>query len=266
MKLKPAIRFYIKDFMKPVIIFYGVLLALFVIQLIIVSLLHETNATGGMGPAATIFLFVVGLNAFKSQFRLFLQNGLSRKTLYTGFVCGIVLLSIAMTVIDLAFGWFQGLFLQYESAYMDRFGSLYANKNSFMAIADGLLWTFLSYLSAGMLGFFITSLYYRINKALKLTISVGIPVLFVIIIPLIDSLYTNGVITAFFLNIAAFAFGYGITVDASNGLFAGVMRQFFDMGSGVPLYPYRAMLFSVITVAVTAPLSFLLVRRATVKE
>ena len=266
MKLKSAVRFYIKDFTRPVIIFYGVLVALFIIQLIIVSLLHESDATGGMGPAATIFLFVVGLNAFKAQFRLFLQNGLSRKTLYAGFVMGILVLSAALTVIDFAFGRFQGLFLRYVSAFMDRFGSLYANGNSLSAIADGLLWTFLSYLSAGMLGFFLTSLYYRMNKALKLTVSVGVPVLFTIIIPLIDSLYTNGTITAFFLNIAAFAFGYGITLDASHGLLAGVMQQFFDMENGVALYPYRAMLFSAICATVTALISFLLIRRATVKE
>lgn len=266
MKLKSAVRYFMKDFTKPTIIFYGVLMALFLVQLLIVTLVHETGSTGGTGQAATIFLFVVGLNAFKSQFRLFLQNGLSRKTLYTGFVIGIILLSAILTVIDLAFGWFQGLFLRYVSTYMDRFGRLYANKSSFAAIADSLLWTFLSYLSAGMLGFFLSSLYYRMNKTLKLIVSIGVPALFVIIIPLIDSLYTNGTITAFLLNIVAYAFGYGITLDASNGLFAGVMRQFFDMENGVPLFPYRAILFSVLSAAVTASFSFLLVRRATIKE
>ncbi len=266
MKLKAAVRFYMKDFLKPAIIFYGVLLAIFILQLIIVSLLHVTEATGGMGPAATIFLFVVGLNSFKTQFRLFLQNGLSRKTLYTGFVLGVIFLSAAMTVIDLAFGWFQGLFLRYESAYMDRFGSLYANGRSFAALADSLLWTFLSYLSAGMLGFFLTGLYYRMNKALKLAVSIGIPALAFIVIPLIDSLYTNGRITAFALNVIAFALGYGITVDASQGLVAGLFSQFSELGNGIPLYPYRAILFSFICTVVTAAFSFLLIRRATVKE
>lgn len=267
MKLKAAVRYYLNDFKKPTIIFYGVMMVLFLLQLIIATLVHEDpGSSSGMEFATTIFLFVAGLNAFKAQFRLFLQNGLSRKTLFTGFVAGILILAAAMTLIDLAFGWFRGLFAPYTTMYMDRFGSLYADKSSLAALADGLLWSFLSYVTAGMTGFFITSLYYRMSKALKLAVSIGVPALVFIGVPLIDGLYTNGAITAFFINVFAFAFGFGITIDLSKG-FVGLMAQFArDLDSGIPLYPYRAILFSILSIAVTGSLGFLLIRRATVKE
>lgn len=266
MKLKAAVRYYLNDFKRPVIIFYGVVVALFLIQLLIATLLHSDSASsGGMESASTIFLFVVGLNAFKTQFRLFLQNGLSRKTLFTGFAAGLVLLAAAMTLIDLAFGWFRGLFVSYESMYMERFGSLYADGSSFKALAEGLLWSFLAYVTAGMTGFLITSLYYRMNKALKLAVSIGVPALVFIVIPLIDGLYTNGAISAFFINVIAFALGYNVTVSFSDGLI-GVFTQFAGFENGIPLAPYRAVLFSVLCTAVTGALSFLLIRRATVKD
>lgn len=266
MKLKAAVRYYLNDFKKSTIIFYGVLMVLFLLQLVFAYFLDSySGSSGGVESATTIFLFVMGLNAFKAQFRLFLQNGLSRKTLFTGFIVGLAILATAMTLIDLAFGWFRGLFVSYESMYMERFGSLYTNGNSFKALADELLWSFLAYVTAGMTGFFITSLYYRMNKALKLIVSIGVPALIFIVIPLIDGLYTKGAITAFFVNIFAFAYGFGITVNLSNG-FVGLISQFADMENGIPLYPYRAVLFSILCTAATGTLGFLLIRRATVKE
>ncbi len=266
MKLKAAVRYYLNDFKKPVIIFYGVLMVLFLLQITIAYFLDgDAGSSGGMEFASTIFLFVAGLNAFKAQFRLFLQNGLSRKTLFTGFVIGLAILAAAMTLIDLAFGWFRGLFVGYESMYMERFGSLYADGSNFKALAEGLLWSFLAYVTAGMTGFLITSLYYRMNKALKLAVSIGVPALVFIVIPLIDGLYTNGVITAFFINVIAFAYGYNVSVSFSNGL-AGLFTQFASWENGIPVAPYRAVLFSVLCTAVTGTLSFLLIRRATVKD
>ena len=266
MKLKAAVRYYLNDFKRPVIIFYGVLMALFLLQLLMAALFRNVSAaSGGMESASAIFLFVAGLNGFKAQFRLFLQNGLSRKTLFTGFAAGLCILAAAMTVIDLAFGWFRGLFIPYTSMYMDRFGSLYASGSSFKALADGLLWSFLAYITAGMTGFLITSLYYRMNKALKLAVSIGVPALVFIVIPLIDSLYTNGAISAFFINVLAFAYGYNISVSFSDGL-VGLFTQFAGWENGIPVAPYRAVLFSVLCTAVTGALSFLLIRRATVKD
>ena len=266
MKLKAAVRYYLNDFKKPVIIFYGVLLALFGIQLLLATLLKLRDpSSGGMESATAIFAFVVGLNAFKAPFRLFLQNGLSRKTLYTGFIAGVLLLAAAMTILDQAFGWFRGIFVPYTSSYMERFGSLYKNGGELRGFFDGLLWSFLSYASAAMTGLMIGSLFYRMNKALKLVVSIGVPALFIIIIPLIDSLFTHGAITAFLINVVAFAFGYGVTMRPSTGLF-GLLFQFADFEKGIPVFPYRAILFSVISIAVTGVFSFFLIRRATVKE
>ncbi len=267
MKLKAAIRYYLNDFKKPVIVFYGALTVLFFLQIFIAALMKRSSASSsGVEFASIVFLFVAGLNGFKAQFRLFLQNGLSRRTLFTGFVTGLFILAAAMTLIDLALSWARGLLIPYSSLYMDRFGSLYKDGRNVAAVADELLWSFLSYVTAGMTGFLITSLYYRMSKALKLTVSIGVPALVFIIIPLIDGLYTNGAITAFFINLIAFAFGYGISFNMSNGFIGGLMQEFTSWESGIPLFPYRAVLFSILCTAVTGTLSYFLIRKATVKD
>ena len=99
-----------------------------------------------------------------------------------------------------------------------------------------------------------------------MTVSIGVPALVLIGIPLIDNNYTNWAITSFGLNIAAFAFGCGITVDASKGLIPGLIDLGAQFEKGIQMFPYRAMLFSVLCTAVTASFSFLLIRQATVKE
>lgn len=265
MRVKPAVRYFLNDYKKSLIIFYGVLVALFLIQLLLASLLHSSGSSGGMEFASTILLFVVGMNAFKAPFRLFLQNGLSRKTLYVGFIASLFILAVFMTLADLVLGWFRGLFVPYTSMYMERFGSLYGDGKSLAALLDGIVWSVLSFVTAGMTGLMITSLYYRLSKAWKLIVSIGIPALVFIVIPLIDGLYTKGAITALFINVAAFAFGADISLKPVNSLF-DLLRQLDQFEGGIKMYPYRAVLFSVLSSVVTGAFSFLLIRRATVKE
>jgi hypothetical protein len=81
MRIKSAVRYYLNDYKKSVVIFYGVLMAVFLLQLLLTRLLgNEHASSSGMEFASTIFVFVVGMNAFKAPFRLFLQNGLSQET------------------------------------------------------------------------------------------------------------------------------------------------------------------------------------------
>jgi len=263
MKIKSAVRFYIKDFLKPVIIFYGILLAIFILEVMISSLLQGSEDTGGMGPAVNIFMLVMGMNAFKSQFKLFMQNGLSRKTLFTGFLLGVLILAASLAVLDLAFGWLQSMFLQYESPYMSRFGILY--DSDYASLGDSLLWNFLNYLALGMAGFFIGSMYYRLNKALKLTVSIGVPVTIFVVLPLIDGWFFRGEISSFCISAIAFCMGYGSTVNIYvliEWIFGGTI----GLVSPNSLYPYQAMLCSASFAAIAAVFSFLMVRRAIVKE
>lgn len=264
MKIKAAVRYYLKDFQKPTIIYYGVMMALYLLQILLTALFHDSFSSSSMETSSRIFLFVIGLNSFKPQLRLFLQNGISRKTLFTGFAAGLLVVAAAMSILDLAFGWFRGLFAPYTTIYMARFSSLYVGRGA-AALAEELLWSFLAYVTSGMTGFFLTSLYYRMNKGLKLAVSIGVPMFCLIVIPLIDSQFTNWAILSSVINVTAFAFGAKVTVNLADGL-PGLLDQLFSLGNGIPLYPYRAMLFSILCTAVMGPLSFLLIRRATVKD
>jgi len=68
MKLQATIKYQVSETIKPILIFYTVLLAL----LFIPTLLRGTIEFRGTELATAIFIFVIGLNSFRSSF-LFAQ-------------------------------------------------------------------------------------------------------------------------------------------------------------------------------------------------
>lgn len=246
MSMKTAIRYQIWEAKKSLLIYYGVIYAIFVVSIIaITSLGPEMGGTiGGFETASMIFLFIAGLNSFKETFRLFLQNGLSRKTLFISFIFSIIPIAVFMSAIDSINAVLAKLFYSYESAYIQFYAQRYGDwANGFVKFFEGLLWNFFAYAMFGMIGFFITTLYYRMNKGLKLLVSIGTPVFFFVILPLIDSNFTNGVIFKGILDFFAFAWGY------KNGF-----------------NPYYSMVTCTSIFAVFGGLSYLLIRKAVVKE
>ena len=49
-----------------------------------------------------VFLFIAGLNSFKENFGMLLQNGVSRRTMFTGRLLTMVSLCVGMTLMDRA--------------------------------------------------------------------------------------------------------------------------------------------------------------------
>jgi hypothetical protein len=255
MKLTAAIKYYLNDFKRSVIVFYGVLLLIFVALMITIAYIGTNNVSmSGMESASMIFLFVVGLNSFKNPFRMFLQTGISRKTLFVGFVASLAILSVVMTFLDLGMSWLYGSSMRHESLFFSSFGVRYGTHGA--AFLDGLLWSFISYMAAGMAGYFLTTLYYRMNKATKVAVSVGVPILFLTVLPIIDNLYFGGVIYRFFGDIIALANGYpSLKVMVSGALAQGALAN-----------PYYSVLFYGAVYLLTGAFGLLLTRSAIAKE
>ena len=255
MKVTAAIKYYLNDFKRPVIIFYGILLLIFVILLVTVAYIGTDNVSmSGPEGASMVLLFVIGLNSFKNPFRLFLQTGVSRRTLFTGFVASLAILSVVMVLLDLGMGWLYSTSMRHESSFVSRFGALYATNGA--AFLDGLLWSFVSYMAAGMGGYFLTTLYYRMNKPTKLAVSIGVPVLFLTVLPVIDSLYFGGVIYRFFGDVIALANGYPSLKEMISGALA----------RNATANPYYSVLFYGVIYLLAGGFGFLLTRSAIAKE
>jgi len=247
MEIKSAIKYQMMDAKKPLIIFYSIIYTILIIAILSMKILTKNGGGfnfNGIETSSMIFIFIAGLNSFKETFRMFLQNSLSRKTMFISWILSVIPIAAFMALIDSINGIVVDSLTGYQSAFMQFYGQRYIeNSSNIQGIIEGFFWSVLAYSFLVMLGFFITTLYYRMNKAMKLLVSIGVPALIIIIIPFIDATFTNGAIYSAIGNFFGFAWGY------NNGF-----------------NPYYSMVTCTLFFALFAGLSYLLIRRATIKE
>jgi len=246
MNIKPAISYLFWEAKKTLIIYYLVIYGIYLLYFISSVIFAPLGFNGhveGLESASVIFIFVFGLNFFKNQFRMLQQNGLSRKT---QFLCsGIVLLLITsaiLAVIDCLNSFVlqrTSDFSMFQMYYYHRYG---AGAGSPRAVLEGLIWSFFVYAMFGMIGYFITMLYYRMNSSLKVVVSIGVPVFFLIGLPVLDYNLIHVEIIEGIYNLFVLASGFGVA------------------------NPWNAVISSAIVIALCAGAGFLLIRRAPVKE
>ncbi len=101
MKLKQSIQYQLADFIGPVIVYYGVVVALHVVACLawIFSSIRIYMG-GGLSAFSTVFLFICGLCSFHDNLPMHLQNGVSRKTMYTAWLAVTGIVSAFMAVAD----------------------------------------------------------------------------------------------------------------------------------------------------------------------
>lgn len=68
----------------------------------------------------------------------------------------------------------------------------YASATQLQTIAESIVFTFALYTALFMMGYMITLAYYRMSRWLKLTVSIGVPALLVLVYPLVDQLLLQG--------------------------------------------------------------------------
>ncbi len=219
MYLRNAVKYRIMDFRSAIAVYYLVITALVVLLSITMGKMADGSSVyvsvSGTETAAIIFLFVLGLNSFREPFRMMMQNGISRKTMFNGFIITALILSAGMSVINEIFllivrfltGFYNVSYTSlFEQIYFSDSGS-WGNYNTMQsAVVEILFLTFLS-AAAMMFGYFITSLYYRLNKSGKIAVSIGVPAMLIIVIPVFDALVTGGLIYRASRYLLLFAFG-----------------------------------------------------------
>ncbi len=239
MKIKSALKYQVYESRKPIVIFYIVMILFYVLIAISSNISYSYGSrvnSSGLETATIIFLFIVGLNSFKSTFYMMTANGVSRRTMFFSFVAAAVAICAGMAVIDSLLGVILRQFAYYKSIVEIQFDYFLED-----SIGIGLIWMFANYLCAIMVGYFITTLYYRMNRAVKLLVSIGVPVFFLIVFPIIDSHLFGGVI------------------------YTGVTR-FFSYVSGLDYKdPIINIGWNIIVSAIWASLAYINLRRAPVK-
>ncbi len=215
MNFLPAWKYQMDGMKWPLIIFYIVIAALLILMGVSMSIaVREGNQfnVGGMEMASVVFIFVCGLNSFRSTFHMLSANGVSRKTMFVSFVAVLGAVAAGMAVIDSTvsvvmrgIGSYGPGIGNYEPGFMQMYG---IESYSTASVLTGLLWMFCCNLAAGMGGYLITTLFYRMNKPVKLLISIGVPVLLLFVWPMADLVLFGGAVSTAFFQLVGWAFGF----------------------------------------------------------
>ncbi|MPW26158.1 hypothetical protein GC105_10190 [Alkalibaculum sp. M08DMB] len=235
MNLKVAYKFQFAEHKKAIIQFYLIIVCIFLALHIFVgiSVTNDNNVPGqfnGFDSSSAIFLFVLGLCTFKESFHMMIQNGISRKTMFIGKVLTMISVGIVMALIDKAIVLLDKLASGVSSEMLilqSLFEQIYQTRveyiTTFQMHIESLIFNICLFMSFIAMGYFITILYYRLPKYGKIAISIGVPAGLFIILPVIDSIVTNGEIIHMIVNTLDFAFGF------SNQTPSHAIITFFSM-------------------------------------
>lgn len=252
MNIKATTKYQLGEFKKYLATYYLVILSTFVFFTMFfqVSGGVVSGANFGLEFITAIFLFNCGLNSFKVNFLMMMQNGISRKTMFIGSSITFLLVSLFMSIIDRGIAVITNFFtktiggLSFKGLYDVVFSYRIAKFNGLLFELEAILIVCAMYMAALIAGYFITTLYYRMNKALKIIVSVVVPVTLIIILPLADSMVFNGKIGNLVSKLFVFIFGE----------------------SGSNPSPYNMLLVCVMVIIITMGLSWLLVKKAVDKN
>jgi len=255
MNLNVSLKYQLHDSRKAIIIFYGVVIALILLTIVSTRLFDNSFVTtkgtiGGIEITTMVFLFVLGMNSFKETFKMFVQNGVSRKTMFIGQLLSASLISLGMTMINTIIDAVCKKIVpvnedfSYESIIEIMYKSRYESYSpGVLMLLEKILFALCMYAAAVMSGYFIAALYYRMGKGAKIAVSVGTPVGLFVVLPVVNTLVFNGRIGRAFGRFIIFAFGY------SNGA-----------------NPYYGMVTLLLISVIFSALSWLLARRAVIKD
>lgn len=243
MNIKPVFKYFVADSKRALLIYYAIIYLILFLTVILLKSMNIEGEISSIDVATMIFLLVIGMNLFKAPFRLFLQNGVSRKTMFVSFLCFSGCICAFMAILDQINYRIFSCF----STYAQMFSWLYAGRYETMfgvqQTLEGIVWSLFGYLLFTVLGFFITVLYYRCNKWQKFAISIGVPGVLFIILPLLDGNFFQGQII---LNIVKF---FRIALGLEYGVNPLIGTLSFAIGA-----------------AILGGITFLLMRKAPVKE
>jgi hypothetical protein len=253
MKLSKVFKYQTKLFVGPVLTYFLIIIGLYIVGWI--PSLFTSNGEqifrfSGFDVSGIVFIFVMGLCSFKPSFRFLIGNSISRKTQFWGTVMSFLVLAAFVGAVTTLFSAFFPVLSSYTAIFYMIYNTAFPGLTlqtlytSIPFLLTSFLWTFSVFLAAVASGYFLTTLAYRMNKAVKLLFFIGMPALFLIVIPIVDTYITGMTIYSFLARCIV------------NGM--GLMA--------VPPNPFiGSATFLGITV-VCLGLSYLCIRRAVLKE
>lgn len=246
MNIKSSYKYQMDDCVKSLVIFYIVIL---VISLMVMSQASTLGWLGigkttvsGLDFASVIFCFILGLNTFKENFGMLMQNGMSRKSVFIGKLLMAASVALIMALVDKALlEWMKAVTGGSENVTVTSlFEQIFPLKGAFGHVTQ-VTYNFVLYLVATLAGYFTTIMFYRLNRLGKVLVGAGVPVLLLIVYPIVD--------------------------QSLNWRISTAVSRFTDWAFGLTAaQPWASVLsYAVITAAFTL-FAWLLMRRAVVRK
>lgn len=262
MNLYPSFRYQLSRERTSILVYYGVWFCLVVlsvlVNLFVVFPASDSSdstivVTNGNTAATAIFTFVTGLCAFKENFAMSLQNGVTRKTLFGGRLCVAAALCLLMSAADEVIVWLMVLIskLPRMNTYAESLAvTLYGFRggipeNFFARAALCIGFNFFLLLFFTGLGYCISALYYRLNTPGKVAVSVSVPAFFIVGVPVLKMLRDQFHLHQLYQALA-------------DGLWKLLVWMFGT--------PYAAMLSFFVLFCIVSLFAWLLIRRAALKK
>ena len=154
MKTLKISKYHIYQTMKSVKGFYTIFISVIIFLYIISSYQGGSVSSSGLEISTIIFLFVAGLNSFKSNFKFSQANNVSRKTFFKGLFIGILPITISMSIIDLIVNRTYNIFVKCPTIYDMVYGSYrmatynidnWVQSNGIATLAATFTWQFAFY-------------------------------------------------------------------------------------------------------------------------
>jgi len=199
MKIVPSLRYQVRDCRNAIIVYYGVVIAMVLLNLLCIPLAGNkanfTISSGGITAVTGFFAGVLSLCAFKDSFLLHLQHGVSRRTQFLARLGALGIISAVLAVSDEIYTlllkllgyFFPGNFFSasfYEILYSTDVtrtadGAFYSILTTPATIVLSIVFSFFYLLAVSSLAYLISVLNFRLNKVGKIIFWVGWPFLLV---------------------------------------------------------------------------------------
>lgn len=243
MKSLKIARMNIEEMIKPTMIFYTIIISIIIIVTILRKSLTTHIGVPEVDMITTIFLFVCGLNSFKSDFYFAKANNVSRNNFIVGIIFSVFPIVFTTSILDLIINRITNLFTAMPSSY-DFFFDFSSGMNWIQSnTLEVLFYTFFIHFLVGvalyLAGVVIRMIYYRSNKAMKIILSV-MPIAIIV--------------------------GYS-KLWHINGVAAQKLEHFLFSSLGLePSNKYCTIVTFMVISIVLSIVSLLLIRKVTIKE
>ena len=162
-RIHSVAKYQIADNRNGVLVYYAVLIGIALIMVATPSW-DSTGSTSLSGVSSMIFIFVVGLNCFRSSFLFCQANNISRRSFYFATILSLLALAVILSLCDLVL-----------DTVMSRY-PFYAGFFELVYTASGfvkILWTTALFTFSASLGWMITMIFYRANTWVKVLVSIS---------------------------------------------------------------------------------------------